>query len=294
MENISEVQTTEYTEHRSYTPVPLELTEELILEFLRARGEDGLSDGTVGYYRCHLMRLYDRLPEGAKQIGPGTIAEMRKTFLEEGYSAQTVNLFLSAANGLLDYCNRRDLQDTSGRAQSDRIQPELTRTEYRRLLSAALALEDDRAYLLTKLFALTGFAVGEVGAVTAEAVRAGAARTNSGATVRFPESFRTELLEYMRREGIRSGPVFATREGSPMHRTVITQTIQRLHTAARVEREKCTPRCLSKLHKQTMATLRENLELLISQSYDRMLEKEQESYGWYTAETGVSGRASVR
>ena len=175
------------------------------LEGLSARGR---SRGTVQIYAARLRALYDGLPPD-KRIAPGTLAAWRQALLERGYSPGTVNTHLSAANGLLDYLGRRDLQ-LMGQLEADSAarQPELTRVEYLRLLQAARTLGRERTYLLVKVFALTGIRVRELPQVTVEAVRRGRlpVRAEGGARdTPLPACLGRELLDYCRRQGLAAG-----------------------------------------------------------------------------------------
>ena len=89
-----------------------------------------------------------------------------------------------------------------------------------------------------------------------------------------------ELLDYARRGGYRSGPVFLTREGTPMSRTYVTISIRQLCRAARVPEEKGNPRCLKRLYQSTRAGIEANISLLVEQAHDRLLESEQSHIGW--------------
>lgn len=76
-------------------------------------------------YSAKLRALYDYLPPD-KQISRGTLAAWRAFLLEAGYSPSTVNTHLSAANGLMEYMGRRDLQ-LVGQLEADKgLQPELS------------------------------------------------------------------------------------------------------------------------------------------------------------------------
>ena len=75
--------------------------------------------------------------------------------------------------------------------------PELTRREYVRTLQTARILEDERGYVLTKLFAITGIAVLDIPSVTVETVRSGLLPIRSGKKaeiIRFPTSPQEDLL----------------------------------------------------------------------------------------------------
>ncbi len=98
--------------------------------------------------------------------------------------------------------------------------------------------------------------------------------------IRFPRSICRELLAYAERKGIRSGPIFLTRKGTPMSCTNVTTGIRQLCIAAQVPEEKGSPRCLKKLYQTTREGIERNISLLVEQAQDRMLEEEQLEIGW--------------
>ncbi|MFR1616011.1 MAG: tyrosine-type recombinase/integrase [Dysosmobacter welbionis] len=255
---------------------------ETIRAYLADLSGRGRRKGTVQMYSAKLRALYDYLPPD-KQISRGTLAAWRAFLLEAGYSPSTVNTHLSAANGLMEYMGRRDLQ-LVGQLEADKgLQPELSRVEYLRLLQAARILEKERTYLLVKIFALAGIRVGELPQVTVERVRAGRLPVRTGGERRYvplPACLQGELLDYARRQGLTAGPVFCTRNGKGMSRTQVTEEIQTLCHDARVEEEKGTPRCLRKLYLATRAEVERGVRLLAEQSYERMLDTEQLAAGW--------------
>lgn len=148
------------------------VSEESIRAYLEDLNHRGRREETVRFYAAKLKTFYDYLPPD-KQIVLNTLETWRQALLAEGYAPATVNTNISAANGLLDYLGRRDLQLTGQLETETAPQSELTRTEYLRLLSAARALEKERTYLLVKAIALTGAHVGELPQITVEAVQSG-------------------------------------------------------------------------------------------------------------------------
>lgn len=122
--------------HRTPDWPGAELSMETIRAYLADLSGRGRRKGTVQMYSAKLRALYDYLPPD-KQISRGTLAAWRAFLLEAGYSPSTVNTHLSAANGLMEYMGRRDLQ-LVGQLEADKgLQPELSRVEYLRLLQAA-------------------------------------------------------------------------------------------------------------------------------------------------------------
>ena len=252
---------------------------ESYLEYVRGRG---CTNGTVMNYRRSLTKLYHWLPE-TKEIKKGTILAYQQALAKQ-FMPRTVNMLMAPINGLLEYLDVRALQVTTALAPTPgEIKPELSRSEYLRLLSAAKLKQNERLYLLIKLFATTGIAVQEVPNITVEAVQSGKVVTFPNRIrkeLRIPHCVQQELLEYCRENGIVSGSIFLTRSGSPISRTAISTMIQQLSKDSRVDRNKCNPRCLQKLYDDTQDNIQANVAVMLQMTYDNLLEKEQTLYGW--------------
>ena len=193
--------------------------------YLQDLRNQGRTPETIQTYRRNLMLLFEGLPESG-QLDRGTLARWRDAMLERGYTPQTVNVRLAAANGFLDYIGLRDYQLSKRlKPAEDAVQPELTRNEYLRLLSAARVLGKERTYLLVKAFAVLGLSLHDLPNLTAEAVENGMLMTSANHShqlIRIPNCLQVELRNYLQREGIQSGPVFRTRSGKTVNRTAAT------------------------------------------------------------------------
>lgn len=256
------------------------VTMEQIEAFLRSLERRGRATGTIQAYRRSLTRFYQALPPD-KRVGRDTLSRWRDDLLAQGYTARTVNAALSAANSLLDFLGQRECQLVRRLAVADQAQPELDRREYLRLLSAARTQRNERAYLLVKVFAVTGLPVHGLPELTVEAVRANALAPEPGGPRRpIPAALREELLAYIRRRELTGGPVFVTRSGRPLSRTAVTAAIQSLAGDAQVPPEKCNPRCLRKLCQTTLAEIEADVRRLVEQTRDQLLEEEQRLVGW--------------
>lgn len=257
------------------------VTREQIEDYVAHRqGEDRTSESIQKYAR-DLDALYHFLPE-EKRIYPETLSQWRGSLLGEGYAPRTVNSMVSVANSFLKWLGHRELQLT-GQLNIAYDQPELTRNEYLRLLSAARHLNKERTYLLVKVFTTVNITVLELPRLTVEAVRGDQVEFTANG-VRYlaaiPSCLRDELLDYARRSCITSGPIFVTRTGKPLGRTTVTAYIQSLAQTARVAPEKCNPRCLHKLYQSTMDGIEAAVRVLEEQSHERLLEQEQLLVGW--------------
>lgn len=250
--------------------------------YLQDVASRGCKQGTLENYRRSLLNFFDWLPEG-KQVSREKVYEYQE-YLIGKYTSRTVNMKMTSINGILGFLDLREYQSTVKASVDDAaIQPELSRNEYLRMLSAAKAIGDERLYLIIKLFGTTGIAVQEFDKVTVEAVRSGTIVTfpnRNRLALRIPACVQSELLEYAKEKGVKSGPIFLTREGRPLGRTTLSNMVPHIARYAKVEESKCTPRCLQKLYAETWDTIKSNVNVMLQMTYDKLLEQEQVIYGW--------------
>ncbi len=250
--------------------------------YLQDVASRGCKQGTLENYRRSLLNFFDWLPEG-KQVSREKVYEYQE-YLIGKYTSRTVNMKMTSINGILGFLDLREYQSTVKASVDDTaIQPELSRNEYLRMLSAAKAIGDERLYLIIKLFGTTGIAVQEFDKVTVEAVRSGTIVTfpnRNRLALRIPACVQSELLEYAKEKGVKSGPIFLTREGRPLGRTTLSNMVPHIARYAKVEESKCTPRCLQKLYAETWDTIKSNVNVMLQMTYDKLLEQEQVIYGW--------------
>ena len=268
--------------HSQVADAGVRLTRDGLERFMAVCQAEGRVEGTLKWYRRGLSRLYDDLPED-KTIRHGTLEHWREHLVKAGYAPSTINSYLSVNNAYLDFVGHREYQLASQLKLETEPQPELTRTEYLRLLQIARALDRERVYLLVKLFGTTGLTVQELEKVTVKAVQSGkltVTPSRNKQVLRIPESLQRELLDYAARNGYISGPIFLTKDGTPMSRTYVSTIIRHLCTAAKVPEEKGNPRCLKRLYQSTRAGIEDNIALLVEQAHNRLLEQEQLEIGW--------------
>lgn len=262
-----------------------ELTPEVLESFLAYLSDRGRSQVSLQEYRRTLNMLCSRFSQEGSRVTEKSGGKWKRWLEEQGLSPRTVNMRISVWNSLMQYLGHRDWQVAEFNSLKEDVQPELTRTEYLRLLSTAKHLGQERVYLLVKALGGVGLRIQELSQLTAEAVCQGTVQLErqNGASTRvlhLPIVLQRELMEYMSREGITNGPVFTTAKGKPMDRSNVNHSIRRLSREARVAEEKANPRCLWKMYQSTQKGLQANVAVLIEQAYERMLEQEQLAVGW--------------
>lgn len=247
------------------------------LEALEARGRRA---ATTSVYAAKLRLLLSYL--AGEQLGEGTLLEWRSYLLEEGYSPRTVNSYLSAANGLVGFLGRRDLQLTGQLESGATKHREPSRSNYLRLLSFVRGRGDMRDYLLIKSIALLGLSVSELSLLTVEAVRAGGVRLPGppDTSVAVPDVLAREIMDYAARQGLEEGPVFLGRTGSPLSRTSVAARLRAAAMGAGLPPDACGPGALASLRRKALVDIEASLSSFVTQSYDRILDVEQALVGW--------------
>ncbi len=261
-----------------------QLTQERIESYLSYLSGKGRSRSSLESYRRILLGLYEYLPE-EKFIGNRTGPEWKAYLKEQGFSSATVDNRMSAWNSFMQYLGRREWQMEDFCREKGNVQPELSRTEYLRLLSAAKHLGKEKAYLLIKTLGGAGMRIQEIPQLTVEAVEKGAVElqyhnSKQKRRLHIPEGLQKELLDYAKREGIFQGAVFRSADGEAMGRSSINYYINSVCRDARVDESKANPRCLWKMYQNTCTRIKDSISILIDQAYQKIVEEEQLSVGW--------------
>ena len=116
----------------------IQINQEKIRGYLEMLRQKGRSQETIRMYEAKLKALVAYLPPSG-YLMRDSLLDWRETLLQS-YSPRTVNTCLSAANRLLEYLGRRDLQLIGQLETAEELLPELTRAEYLRLLQVAKTL----------------------------------------------------------------------------------------------------------------------------------------------------------
>ena len=183
----------------------------------------------------------------------------------------------------MDFLGRRDFQYHVKLYRPEAELPILTRDEYIQLLQEAKRQEDITLYLLVKTFAVAGMSIQNLDDLTWEAIDCGIVKTERkrySQTLVLPAPLRQEPLDYAMREGIRTGPVFRTKNKKTFNRSVVTTMISKLGEAAGLEPGKANPRSLKRLYQNTFADYQRQADAWMANRYAQLLEEEEVQVGW--------------
>lgn len=252
---------------------PLHLAPSDVEDYLVMLKDEGRRSSTIAGYASKLEALVDYLPKGV--VDEGTLLGWLNELLSRGYSPATANAYLSAANGLMSFLGRRDLQLTNLPDACHAPRPGLTRHEYLSVLASARSGGRERDCLLVKSMVILGLSASALPCLTVEALSGGL--VNGVAVPRFLSD---ELGSFAAREGVVSDPVFCGRDGRPLSRSAIASSLRSLAASAGISPEKLSPGALSSLRRNTLEKIERDLAPLVEHAYGHLLSTEQMSVGW--------------
>lgn len=176
-----------------------------------------------------------------------------KEWLLRRYAVSSVNSMLAALNRFFEFLECDMLKVRRVRTQKPLFlsaERELTRTEYQRLLRAAVDRGKYQLALCMETIASTGIRISELRYFTVESVKRNYIEIiNKGKCRRkfIPGILRRKLQAYAKEQSIRSGAVFVTRTGKPKNRSSIWREMKALKEKAGIEGSKIFPHNLRHL-----------------------------------------------
>lgn len=203
---------------------------------------------------------------GCSQITKERMMDYKKSLIERNYAVRSINSMLASLNCLLTFMHWADCKVKSIKQQRQTYcaeEKELTKAEYLRLLEAAK--KRPQLHLLLETICGIGIRVSELRFFTVEAVKCGEISVNcksKNRTILLPGKLKKRLLDYARKNSIRSGAIFVTRNGNPLNRSNIWAQMKSLCEAAGVKPSKVFPYNLRKLFARTFYGIEKDIAKL--------------------------------
>ena len=191
-----------------------------------------------------------------------------KAHLLTKYTATSANSMLAAINVFFRFCGWYDLCVKQYKIQKSAFCPEekeLTKAEYMRLVHAAKRNSNERLNLIIQTICGTGIRVSELQYITVEAVLKSEAFVNCKGKNRrifIVAELRKKLLQYIKRQNIKSGAVFVTKNGKPVSRHNIWRDMKALCKDAGVSPSKVFPHNLRHLFARTFYGIEKDIAKL--------------------------------
>ena len=240
------------------------ITEEMLRSYHQYLLREEKSTATVEKYLRDVRAF--AFYAGESEITKEVVLEYKRELQEKEYAVRSINSMLASLNSFLIYMGWTDCKVKSFKLQRQVYcaeEKELTKAEYERLLKAAEKNEQLR--LVMQTICGTGIRVSELKFFTVEAVSRGEVIVNCKAktrTILIPGKLRKLLLDYARKQKIRSGVIFLTRNGKPLDRKTIWAQMKGLCKAAGVNPSKVFPHNLRKLFARTFYGIEKDIAKL--------------------------------
>lgn len=220
------------------------------------------AEGTI---RQYLRDVELFLRNSSATLDSRRLQGWKEGLIEQGYAVSSINARIAAVNGLLCCLGLGEERLKPLRQQRKLFcqqERQLSRTEYLRLVSAALRKGDRRLALVLQTICSTGIRVSELRYITVEALHSRRAAVHNKGKLReilLPRQLCGELKRWAKALHIRSGPVFVTRNGLPLDRSNIWSQMKGLCAAAQVDPRKVFPHNLRHLFARTFYRMEKDL-----------------------------------
>lgn len=209
---------------------------------------------------------YFMLYADGNQVTKELIVAYKNNLQEQNYAVRSINSMLASLNSLLEFMGWRDCKVKNLRFQRQIYcteEKELTKAEYMRLLEASKSQK--QLNLVMQTICGTGIRVSELKYFTVEAVKCGEVivRCKSKTrTILIPGKLKKLLLDYAKKNGIRTGEIFVSRNGKSLNRSNIWAQMKKLCESAGVNPSKVFPHNLRKLFARTFYGIEKDIAKL--------------------------------
>jgi len=190
----------------------------------------------------------------------------KKYLQEKQYAVRSINSMIASLNSFFDFNGWSELRLKALKQQKQTYcseERELTKAEYLRLLGAAQ--KKRQLNLIIQTICGTGIRVSELRHFTVESVARGEVVIDCKGKIRtilIPEKLRKRLLDYVKKEKIRSGVIFLTRNGTPINRCAVWAQMKALCKDADISPCKVFPHNLRKLFARTFYGIEKDIAKL--------------------------------
>ena len=269
------------------------ITKELINKFRQYLIEEEKATATVEKYIRDINVFAAWL--GEKTLDKETVLTYKES-LTKNYAPASVNSVLSSLNSFFAFNEWYNLRVKNLKIQRQIFankDNELTKDEYKRLLTAAKGKGNEQLYFLMQTICSTGIRVSELCYITVESLKAQKAQINLKGKMRIvilPKDLCRMLMQYSKGQKITSGSVFVTKSGKPLDRSNIWKMMKALCERAGVARAKVFPHNLRHLFARTFYSIQKDIVRLA----DILGHSSVDTTRIYTMETGETHRRQIQ
>ena len=223
------------------------------------------SNATIEKYLHDMRTFYEFV--GNREVVKSIVLDYKNALISS-HAVTSANSMLAAINVFFRFCGWYDLCVKQYKIQKSAFCPEekeLTKAEYMRLVQVAKRNSNERLNLIIQTICGTGIRVSELQYITVEAVHKSEAFVNCKGKNRrifIVAELRKKLLQYIKKQNIKSGAVFVTKNGKPVSRHNIWRDMKALCKDAGVSPSKVFPHNLRHLFARTFYGIEKDIAKL--------------------------------
>ena len=227
------------------------MTKQLLEGYRQFLKEEERANGTITKYTRDVERFAAWLD--GSTVSKEKNAEWKEYLIECGYCPSTINSMLASVHGFFRFAGWENWRTRFLRIQKRIFREqtrELEKSDYKKLIITARARKKERLALIIETIGSTGIRVSELKYLTVEALCQGQAVVSMKGKIRvilFPGKLIQKLLVYAKKNGVTSGEIFLTRNGTSISRKQIWAEMKWLCKIAGVAATKVFPNNLRHL-----------------------------------------------
>ena len=218
--------------------------------FERHLKEEEKAENTINKYLRDIKEFYE-WNGYSKDVTKDDLLNYKEHLKKSKLKVSTINSKISSLNAFFTYTENETLKLKALKCQKSLFgskEKELTKKEYKRLYEASK--DNEKLKRIIEAIVKTGIRVSEVEFITYESLSTGKAIVDNKGKIRtilIPRKLCVILKDYCKKVGINTGPIFITRNGTPIDRKQIWQMMKALANKAKVPKEKVFPHNLRHL-----------------------------------------------
>ncbi len=218
--------------------------------FERHLKEEEKAENTIYKYLRDINEFYEWYDKDGV-VTKDVLLDYKERLKKSKLKVSTINSKISSLNAFFTYTENETLKLKVLKCQKSLFgskEKELTKREYKRLFEASK--NNEKLRLIVETIVKTGVRVSEVEYITYESLNTGKAIVDNKGKIRtilIPRKLCIALKDYCRKVGINTGPIFLTRNGTPIDRKQMWQMMKDLADKAGVPKVKVFPHNLRHL-----------------------------------------------
>lgn len=220
--------------------MPANVTPDRVKYFISVLKENGKSDNTITAYSRNINKLVDFL--NGSELSASQMEAYKDWLKEKGLKKRTINSYLAAANYFCEVMGWQSMKVQLETLDYEELHKSMciSLVNYNKLVYTALQNDNERLAMMVQVLCHTDLRFCELDLLTVDILEKGiieVTRKNRRIKIVIPSMVLEDLNLYVKHEGIMTGVIFRTKNGSLVNRSNFCKELRRLCILAGVDEE---------------------------------------------------------